>query len=155
MIQYLQKLAQYDAWANEQVLASLSTLPDGGAPSVREKVITLVAHLAAAKRIWLNRVHGKSAGTEVWPKLTLAAAGELLTQADKDLVKLTAKLTLEELTRPVIYRTSRGQSCANPLLDVITHVINHGTYHRGQLAAALAAAGSKPVPSDYIVWVRR
>ena len=155
MIPYLQKLSQYDAWANEQVLGSLSTLPDGGAPSVREKVVTLVGHLAASKRVWLNRIHGKSAGTEIWPRLTLEAAGDLLTKADKDLVTLTAKLTLAELTRPVIYRTSRGQSCANPLLDVITHVINHGTYHRGQLAIALAAAGGKPVPSDYIVWVRR
>ena len=110
MIAYLQKLAKYDAWANEQVLESLETLPEGGPPAIRDKVVVLVSHLAAAKRIWLNRLGGKSAGTEVWPRLTLEEVGKLLKQADKELVAVTGKLTLTELARPVIYRTSRGQS---------------------------------------------
>jgi uncharacterized damage-inducible protein DinB len=155
MIPYLQKLAQYDAWANQQVCASVASVPKDAPPVARDKVATLLAHLAAAKRVWLNRIAGKAAGIEVWPKLELDAATELLTQADREFVELTLKLDLAELTRPVIYRTSRGQSHATPLVDVVTQVINHSTYHRGQLASAIAAAGGTAAASDYIVWARR
>lgn len=155
MIQYLQKLAAYDQWANQQVLESLRTIPAEAPPAAKEKAATLMGHLAAAKRVWLNRMVGKPAGTDPWPKLTLDAADEMLAKADKDFLTLTSKLTLTKLAQPVIYRTFKGQSHATPLVDVVVHIINHGSYHRGQLANAIATAGGTAAATDYIVWARR
>jgi uncharacterized damage-inducible protein DinB len=47
-----------------------------------------------------------------------------------------------------------GSAQSSSLPDIITHVCNHGTYHRGQVAKSLKAAGIQPVSTDFIVFSR-
>lgn len=153
MIRYLQKLAEFDAWANEALITSLASLP-AASPS-DSRLLAVFSHIGAAKLVWLDRISHGATQVEIWPQLDLPGASAQVRRADERLVALTQKLTLTEITRPVLYRTTKGHSYATALIDVIIHMVNHATYHRGQLANLIKAAGGTPAVTDYIAWVRR
>ena len=54
----------------------------------------------------------------------------------------------------VEYRNSRGVVFQNTVAEILTHVALHGSYHRGQIAMRVRAAGGVPVTTDYIVFRR-
>src|SRR5207237_7244435 len=58
------------------------------------------------------------------------------------------------LERGVTYRTSAGDQFTSTLEDILTHVSIHGSYHRGQVASLIRAAGDTPSPTDYIFFTR-
>jgi uncharacterized damage-inducible protein DinB len=59
-----------------------------------------------------------------------------------------------DLSRPVPYRNQHGNAYETPLLDVLTQVLTHGAYHRGQIAKCLGRAGTAAVNTDYITFQR-
>ena len=54
----------------------------------------------------------------------------------------------------VRYRNSRGEEFHTPVGDLLTHVLMHGAYHRGQIAASVRRAGGEPAATDYIAFTR-
>lgn len=58
------------------------------------------------------------------------------------------------LQRTFSYRNSAGQEFSNTVLDVLLHAALHGQYHRGKVNLLLRQAGSSPVPTDYIAFIR-
>jgi len=59
------------------------------------------------------------------------------------------------IDQKVPYKNSKGESFDSRVEDVLTHVAMHGTYHRGQIAADLRAAGAAPPYTDFIHAVRQ
>jgi uncharacterized damage-inducible protein DinB len=55
----------------------------------------------------------------------------------------------------VEYQNFAGQKFSSLLSDIITHVVNHGTYHRGQIARIIRESGVQPPSTDYIVFARQ
>lgn len=51
--------------------------------------------------------------------------------------------------------STEGVKYESTVLDILTHVVNHSTYHRGQIASLIAATGTKPAVTDYIALTRR
>ncbi len=152
MHHYLHKLARYDAWANERTLAAARALGRRD-----ERVETLLGHLVHAKRLWLGRIdRSPEAPLPRTPPLTLELeeAARLLKLADARLLEVTGALVAAGPGHLVYYRTSKGDSHQTPLVDVIVHMVNHATYHRGQIATAVRNAGGTPAVTDYIAWVR-
>ena len=151
MHQYLNKLAHYDAWANEQVLATVRALG-----RTDERVETLVGHLVQAKRIWLGRIDNTPDGQlpPAQPRINVDEATRLLAITDARLIAITGALTTAGPGHLVYYRTSKGVAYQTPLVDVIVHLVNHATYHRGQIATAVKNSGGTPAVTDYIAWVR-
>ncbi len=60
-----------------------------------------------------------------------------------------------ELERVVGYRNSRGEPWTSTVGDVVTHVVIHSAYHRGQVASELRGAGFEPAYTDFIHAVRQ
>ena len=63
-------------------------------------------------------------------------------------------LTDEDVLRDVSYRDLKGNPWSTPLWQIVFHVVNHGTHHRGQAAGFLRSMGHVPPPLDLIAYYR-
>ena len=61
-------------------------------------------------------------------------------------------LSDDALARPVPYTLLNGTRGEQTLGDLLTHVVNHSTYHRGQVATMLRQVGAAPPATDFLVF---
>jgi uncharacterized damage-inducible protein DinB len=116
----------------------------------------IAGHLSATPLVWLARATGQPE-PDVWPPTTPADADrclERIAQAEAGWRAYLNATPAEALTAAVTYRSTSGAEHRTAPLDVLLHVATHGAYHRGQINAALRAAGGEPVRQDYIYRVR-
>jgi len=146
---YFTKLFDHMEWADKRALASLRAMPD---PPLQ--TVELMAHVLGAERVWLSRIEGKTSPIAVWPKLSLADAERVLAENFDGYKRALAKLSADGLQRPITYKTSAGDQFTSTIEDILTQVITHGSYHRGQIAAQVRSAGGNPNPTDYIAFIR-
>lgn len=145
MVAYYQRLFRYDDWANREVLAALRA---AGTPPDRS--VRLIAHIVSAARLWLSRIEGIDQVDPVWPAWTLAHTAERWPAVAADWQRFLGSAGLE-FSREVVYRNTQGETWTNAVGDILTHVINHATYHRGQIAADIRqTVGTTPPYTDYI-----
>lgn len=136
-------------WADRKVLDSLRSAQNPPA-----KALEIYAHVLGSEHVWLSRIQGKPGAVAVWPTLTLDQCETLARENSESLKRLVASTTPDSLEREISYRNSAGASFTSTLGDILTHVALHGSYHRGQVAALLRAAGETPAPTDYIAFTR-
>lgn len=153
-------LYDYNAWANHRTLDACAALSaeqftrDLGSsfPSVRDTL----AHVLLCEHLWLERWHGRSLSS--FPPLTdfadLAAVRARWAQIERDLLDYIASLKTEDVQRVMHYQTTAGAAQAQPLWQMLQHLVNHSSYHRGQVATLLRQLGAKPVATDLIVFYR-
>jgi uncharacterized damage-inducible protein DinB len=142
---HLERLFAYDDWANREEVARLR---DVGAPPA---AVRLLAHIIAAQSLWLARLRGQPPTMAVWPELTLDQCSselEILRDGWRDFLRGV------ELDSKIEYRNSKGEPWSSSVDDVLTHVLMHGAYHRGQIATVVRQGGDVPAYTDYIHAVR-
>jgi uncharacterized damage-inducible protein DinB len=142
------RLFEYDGWANA---ASLVSLREGPAPPTAER---WMAHIVASERIWMARLRQEPSSLPVWPELDLEACAGEITELQGEWGRCLESLADEDLEDGVAYRNSLGQFWTSTVGDILTHVVLHSSYHRGQIAAAVREAGGTPAYTDFIHAVR-
>lgn len=111
----------------------------------------LLAHLLAAHHIWNNRILEKTPQFEVWPIISVINCAAI----NHDNVETSLKILEEvDITQMISYQNSKGQEFRNSVQDILFHVINHSTYHRGQIAKEFRNMGVEPENTDYIFYKR-
>src|SRR5579871_5531330 len=151
-------LFAYNRWADRRILDACRTLtaeqyaaePAPGWSSVRSSLV----HIAVVTDGWLRVLAGEpveSAATEA-ELPTVDDAARLLERADRTLADLLPALSPEQLATPRTLR-GRGRSAILPPWAVLRHIVNHSTYHRGQVAAKLKRLGVEPPATDLFFWV--
>ena len=149
-IDSFRRLFAYDEWANREALASLAS---AGTPPAR--ALRLMAHVAAAERLWLERSRGERQSMPVWPELSLDECAAHLAELPGLWRDYLASLTPARLAESVAYTNSKGEPWTSVRADVLTHVVMHSAYHRGQVALDVRAAGATPAYTDFIHAVRQ
>lgn len=151
-ITHIQRLFAYDAWANAQTLDALvrARLPPD------HRATRAFAHVLAAKEIWLLRLEEASPpGLTVHPEWDLARCAERRTDLDERRWPLwLSTLDAARLESRLAYRTTGGTPFESRVVDILTHLVNHGAHHRGQIATHLRAEGREPARVDFILWAR-
>lgn len=147
--EYFVKLFDHMEWADRRALASLRGMADPPA-----KAVELLAHIIGAERVWLSRIDSSKSPIAVWPNLTLDETERLLKENFEGYKRILGRLSSEGLQQPITYRNSAGDQFTSTVEDMLTQVVTHGSYHRGQIAAAVRAAGGTPNPTDYIAYIR-
>lgn len=144
-------LAHYNAWANRRVVAMLEVLSDEDVA----RPLHLLSHLLRAERVWLGRLQGTpDAALSLWETDALGVCRERITANTAALEGVLSSLTAAHLSTTASYTTTQGASYQTPVRDILSHVFNHGTHHRGQIALLVRDAGHTPLPLDYIAYVR-
>jgi len=144
-----QKLFAHLKWADHRALAALSRT---AAPPPR--AIELFAHILGSEETWLARIQGRAAAVPVWPSPTVKDCEGLMPRVHGEWERYMAALSDAELARMVHYKNSAGAEFDSRVDDILTHVMMHGQTHRGQINAALRAAGAEPNGVDFIAFVR-
>lgn len=152
---FCRQLFDYDVWANRAALesvAALNGLNHAGAEQARKTL----AHVIGAQRIWLSRFETpEHPNVEPWPALKLDECRAAVEDLYRAWTGLVDRLGAEKLAQDLVYRNTKGVEFRTPMADVLTHLVIHSAYHRGQVAAAVREAGGKPAATDYVVWIRK
>lgn len=147
-------LYEYNRWANGRTLEAAEKLdPEAFVRDLKNSFISVrdtLAHTLGAEWIWLRRWQGES------PTKPLAAAEfptvshlrERFSAVDRERGVFLGGLTEARLAQPLAYKDLAGNSCRLPLIAVLQHVVNHGTYHRGQITTMLRQLGATPIATD-------
>ena len=152
MIKRYLRLVHYNAWANGRVLEQLPSLPE----TYQIRPLLLLSHVLRAERIWLGRMGGTpEAGLPLWETDTLGGCRERLEANTADFSRLLSSVHTGALEHDVTYQNTSGTPYRTPLGEMLEHVFNHGTHHRGQIALLIREAGRTPLPLDYIAFARK
>lgn len=154
-------LYEFNSWANRRVLDSCAALSpeqftrDLGSSykSVRDTLV----HILGAEWIWLERWHGRSPQA-LLPAEQFADIESLRArwvEVERDLTDFVASLSDEDVSRVYEYKTAAGVPFASPAWQMLQHVVNHGSYHRGQITTMLRQLGAKPQGTDLIAFYRQ
>lgn len=150
LIEYFRRQFAYDAWANREVLSAIRANVDKNG-----RVLELMSHIVAAERLWLERLEQRRQSLPVWPKAHLgwceAQAGELKGLWTEYLDRIPG----DDLGRKISYTNSKGEIWSNTVQDILSHVILHSAYHRGQIASHVRSLGQTPAYTDFIHGVRQ
>jgi uncharacterized damage-inducible protein DinB len=158
--QEIRSLFEYNAWANRRSLAAAEKLtaeqftkPMGSSfPSVRDTL----AHVYGAEWIWLERFEGRS--PSALPNVNVFAEVRTLRETwavhEERLLIFIAGLNQADLDRTMEYKTLKFGVYSNPLWQSMLHVVNHGTYHRGQVTTLLRQLGAQPILLDLMHFYR-
>ncbi len=103
----------------------------------------------------MERLEQQPQSTPVWPERDLAQceaeAGELRRLWDVYL----AAITDDTLAQTISYKNSKGERWESAVGDILTHVVMHSAYHRGQIASHMREQGQTPAYTDFIHGVRQ
>ena len=143
----LLRLFTYDAWANREALASIRN-----AAAQRERPTKMLAHIIAGNWLWLSRMRREKSPMDVWPELSLEQCAAEISKLETEWKTFLSRL---DLTAQASYQNSQGEKFSSRQADILMHVVMHGAYHRGQIAAAIRAAGSEPAYTDFIHCIRQ
>ncbi len=157
----VRELFSYTAWANALVFEAASTLSEEqlghSVASSFPSVGGTLAHMVGAEWVWLRRWLGESpSGFPDWvAKPSWADLRARLSAVEQERDVFVAGLSDADLSQLVSYRNLAGHAFSDPLGGLIRHLVNHSTYHRGQIATQLRQLGFKPAGTDLIVFLRQ
>lgn len=157
----LLKYAAYNMWANKRILETIGQLSE---TQLQQEIISsfpgiikTLLHMWDAESIWWQRLKlaeqierpGQlfSGNFEALQKKLLFQSGQW--------EQWVASASENQLQHVFAYQNSKREQFKQPVSEVLLHLFNHGTYHRGQLVTMLRQLGIEKIPAtDFIVWSR-
>ena len=150
----------YTAWATGRLLEAVSHLNDEEINrdfgTADKSVMGTLVHTFGADRIWLRRVRSEETGG--FPSAdehNLAVLGQKWPTVYEGWKQWAEQLTPETIERPLDYRDMKGRDHTSLPWEIVLHVVNHGTHHRGQVSGLLRSLGKTPPPLDLIAFYRQ
>jgi len=148
---------EYEQDAHAKTLASLRAVPvESRARPEFAKAVSLLAHLVAARRLWLFRLGvDPRQPKEFFPQaMSLDELERSLSEMHQLWSGHLARLTDADIARSFEYTSTDAGPMRNTIEDVLAQLFGHSSYHRGQIAQLLRQMGAEPAITDYIYWAR-
>ena len=147
---YLRREFAYDEWANKEVLNAIRA-----AGSANQRSLQLMSHILAAELVWLERLKQQPQSVPVWPQPDLAQCEAQAAKLGGQWLEFLDLITAGDVSQSISYKNTKGEQWTSTIVDVLTHVVMHSAYHRGQIASHMRANGQSPAYTDFIHGVRQ
>jgi uncharacterized damage-inducible protein DinB len=159
-LETIQQLFAYNTWANQRTIAGCESIsnekflqPAGGSfGSVRNTL----AHIMDVEWVYHERWNGRA--PTAFPKAEnygdLSQIKARWKTVDEDVSYFAQALSAEDISQVIEYRNIKGEVLSHPLWETMQHLVNHSTYHRGQVATLLRQLGGTPQSSDMLLFFR-
>jgi uncharacterized damage-inducible protein DinB len=152
----LNELFNYNYWARDRQLKVCATLtedqfkrPLGSSfSSVRDTLV----HMVAVERLWLKRWRGKTPRSLLRPEEfpALSAVQKYWHEVEREMREYLSDLNEEVIEQPVTCVSTRGQTWTYALWRMMLHLLNHQSYHRGQVTTLVRQLGVQPAKVDFL-----
>tara|TARA_R110001606_G_scaffold114431_2_gene241963 strand:+ start:44839 stop:45342 length:504 start_codon:yes stop_codon:yes gene_type:complete len=161
MLNELLKLLNYKAWANEITFSALSEISEEELYKLRDtnfkNIPSTLNHVYVVDNIFkshlLSEPHGyTSRNTEICP--TFLELWEQQKTIDQWYIDFVSEMEEKDLNRMVTFEFVGGGAGEMSLIEIIFHIVNHGTYHRGFVSDMMYQVPSIPPANDYTVFLR-
>lgn len=156
----LARLIDYTIWANHRLIRACATITVDDFK--REQGVSFggirgtLAHIMWSEWLWLERWKGVSpSGPPDESELT-----DIVALRDRwKVIEDHRRAWLQALppsgaSATIQYRSTAGVPFAAPLWQLVQHLANHSTYHRGQVTSLLRQVGGRTVPTDLVLFDR-
>lgn len=158
------ELYDYHVWANNRVFERLKELPADichqPVQSVFPSIFEVLVHIYLVDTTWLGVMRGDGFGEirALVVRLQDETKGKSIEEMEVLFVELSKQYNAffdcqEDLDRPVSGEHPRFGRLETRLSQLVQHVVNHGTYHRGNITAMLRQLGHAGVPTDYVFYL--
>ena len=162
MKQILQQYAAYTIWANQRIFECILGLSEEQAgqeitssfPSLKKTVL----HMWDAESIWWQRLKLSERISRPSENFTgnMAELVKSLGRQSAEWLEWVENATEPQLQHVFAYQNTRKEQFKQPVYEMLLHLFNHGTYHRGQLVTLLRHLGVEKIPeTDFIVFCRK
>jgi uncharacterized damage-inducible protein DinB len=153
----LQKHLDYNTWANAKIVEILSAIDEkyldvelkSSFPTLRKTVM----HIWDAQQIWLTRLQGET--TSNWPSASFQGTSkdmfDGLLEDSRNFSAFVASKDKQFIESSLTYKNMKGKEFSNNVEDILFHVVNHGTFHRGQIITMLRELGFDKFPSQDLI----
>ena len=157
LVQY----ATYNLWANQRLINTINNLPEDVADAAIinsfSSIKKTLQHLNVVEFIWWQRLK------LVESILPLEEKNQSAKEIGKELLSYSLqwkewveKSTVAAFEHEFVYRNSKKAQFKQPVYQMLIHLFNHQTYHRGQLVTMLRQVGIEKIPAtDFIEWSRK
>jgi len=158
----LQKQLQYNVWANGKVVEILANVDeklfDTEVKSSFSTIKKTICHVWDAEHIWLTRIQGGEISG--WPSENFKGGKDELLKGFSETTKKLSEFMADKdqafLEKKIHYKNMKGLEFSTAVEDILFHVVNHGSFHRGQLITMLRNLGVEKFPAqDLIAYVRQ
>jgi uncharacterized damage-inducible protein DinB len=162
MKEILIQLAAYNSWANQKLIPCILALPEEKwqqtIPSSFDSFEKTLLHMWDAESNWWQRL--KLQENIIPPSANFKGSMRELTSALQHQNKLwetwIGNASPAALEHVFMYQNSKREPFKMQVVQMLVHVFNHGTYHRGQLVTMLRQIGVDKIPmTDFAIWVRK
>jgi uncharacterized damage-inducible protein DinB len=150
----------YTAWASQRIVDAAAQLSEEELTrdfqTADHSVLGTLVHIFAGDRIWLSRVRGNPRSGFIGPEdMHLPVLQNEWAVVNRQWIEHLAGLADDDAHAHIAYTDLKGNRWESPLWQIVLHVVNHGSHHRGQASGMIRAMGHKPPPLDLIAYYRQ
>jgi uncharacterized damage-inducible protein DinB len=151
----------YSAWASRRLVDAAAGLTPEQLTrdfnTADRNVLGTLVHVYAADRVWLGRIQGNPPARFIDPDTDMQLP---ILQNDWPALserwrQWASALDQNSIETRIPYKDLKGNPYETPLWQIVLHVVNHGTHHRGQVSGFLRTMGQQPPPLDLIAYYRQ
>jgi uncharacterized damage-inducible protein DinB len=161
LLTHFAEQARYNAWANRRLFAMAGAISDElyrrDVGAYFKSLHGTLNHLLTADRIWMRRLtgfgdHPQTLDAIIFEQLADLAAAR--TEEDEKVIKFVDGLSAKQLEEYWDYQTLNGSPQRQRRQEILAHLFNHQTHHRGQCHGILSLLGAQPVALDLLIMQR-
>ncbi|NII28382.1 damage-inducible protein DinB [Pseudoflavitalea sp. X16] len=145
---FFKELFEYNHHINQKLGSALNA----NVEKTSENAIKLYSHILNAHQIWNNRIDPRHPAFGVWEIHAIQDCQDIDKKNYEHILLIIERFDLNSM---IHHPKIKGKNASKSIGEILFHVINHSTYHRGQLATEFRQNGLEPLATDYILYEKK